>query len=79
MNELLKMRLFSLLSEPSQVANEEMQNAYGCFIEQLRRVSQSENNIEVFRMLSFTRIELVALQTFYQHEQGGKCPEICLP
>jgi hypothetical protein len=33
---LLKERLFSLLSEPSQeVTKEEMQNAYGCFIKQV--------------------------------------------
>lgn len=38
MNELLKERFFSLLSEPSQeVINEEIQNAYDCFMEQLRQ------------------------------------------
>ena len=37
MNDLLQMRIFGLLSETSQeVSNEEMQNAYGEFVEQIR-------------------------------------------
>jgi hypothetical protein len=32
MNELSNTKLFALLSEPSQVTNEEMQNAYGNFV-----------------------------------------------
>lgn len=79
MNELLKTRLFSLLSEPSQVSNEEMGNAYGCFVEHMKMISQSENaHCETFRMLNITRIELVFLQSLYQYEQGEKCPKICL-
>jgi hypothetical protein len=79
MNELLKMRLFSLLSEPSQVTNEEMENAYGCFVGHMKMVSQSENiHSETFRMLNITRIELVFLQSLYRYEQEKKCPEICL-
>lgn len=73
-------RLFSLLSEPSQVTNEEMQNAYGCFMEQVKTtVSQSESNhSEVFRILNNTRIELVFIESLNQYEQGEKCLEICL-
>ena len=79
MNDLLRERLFSLLSESSQVTNEEIQNAYGCFMEQLRTVSQSEQDYsEVFRMLNITRVELVSLKPLYRHEQGEKCPKICL-
>lgn len=79
MNELLKTRLFSLLAEPSQVTNEEMQNAYGNFMEQLRTVSQSEQNYsKVFRILKITRIEIVFLKSLYRYEEGKKCPEICL-
>lgn len=79
MNELLKLRLFSLLAEPSQVTNEEMQSAYGNFMEQLRTVSQSEQNYsEIFRMLNTTRVELAFLKSLYRHEKGEKCPEICL-
>lgn len=79
MNELLRERLISLLSEPSQVTNEEIQNAYGCFMEQLRTVSQSENDFsKVFRMLNNTRIELVFIESLYRYGQGEKCPEICL-
>lgn len=53
MNELFKLRLFSLLAEPSQVTNEEMQSAYGCFTEQVNKVSQSENEYsKIFRILN---------------------------
>lgn len=80
MNDLLKTRLFSLLSESSQeVTNQEMENAYGCFMEQLRTVSQSEQDYsEIFRMLNITRVELVFLKSLYRHGQGEKCPEISL-
>ncbi len=79
MNELLKTRLFSLLAEPSQITNQEMQNAYGCFMEQLRTISQSEQNYsEAFRMLNTTRVELAFLKSLCRHEQGEKCPKIRL-
>jgi len=80
MNELFKERLISLLSESSQqVTNEEMTNAYGCFMEKVRAVSQSEQNYsEVFRMLNNTRIELVFIESLNRYEQGKKCPKICL-
>lgn len=35
MNEILKAKLFSLLTDTSPVTNEKMQNAYGEFIEQI--------------------------------------------
>jgi hypothetical protein len=81
MNELLHSRLFGLLSEPSQEStNEEMQSAYGCFMEQVKTVSQSQNDYpEIYRILNNTRIELVFLQSFNRYKQGEKCPEICLP
>lgn len=80
MNELLKERFFSLLSESSQeISNEEIQNAYGCFTERIKIISQSENSLsETFRKLNNTRIELVFMESLYQYEQGKKCPEICL-
>lgn len=79
MDDLLQMKLFSLLSETSQeVTNEQMHNAYGEFMEQLKTVSQSEqNHSETFRMLYNTRIELVSIKS-HRYEQGGKCPKICL-
>jgi len=74
MDILIKGRLFSLLSEPSSITNEEMQNAYECFVEQVKNVSQSEKNYsEIYRILSITRIELVSLQSLYQYGQGEKC------
>ena len=80
MNELLKEGLFRLLSESSQkVTNKQMQNAYGCFMEQVKIVSQSENDYsETFRTLNITRIELVFTESLYRYEQGKKCPKICL-
>lgn len=68
----MNLKLFSLLTETSQVTNEEMQSAYECFMEQLKTVSQSENNSEVFRVLNITRIELVSVRTLHQYEQGKK-------
>jgi hypothetical protein len=78
MNDLLKEKLLSFLSEFSQeFTNEEMQNAYGCFMEQVRKVSQSEQNYsKVFRMLNITRIELVFIESLYRYGQGEKCPKI---
>jgi hypothetical protein len=74
MIDLLKERLIRLLSEPTQVTNEEIQHAYGCFMEQLKLASQSERNYSnVFRMLNATRIELVFLQSLYRYDQGEKC------
>ena len=74
MNELIKTKLFSLLTETSEVTNEEMQNAYECFMKQLKTtVSQSENNSEVFRMLNITRVELVFIETLHRYGQGEKC------
>lgn len=74
MNELLEEGLFRILSESPQVANKEMQNAYECFMKQIKEVNQSEQNYtETFRILNFTRIEFKSLQTFPQYKQGGKC------
>lgn len=79
MNELLKTRFFSLLAEPSQVTNEEMENAYGCLMKRVETVSQSEKDYsKIFRMLNITRVELVSLKLLCRHEQGEKCPKICL-
>lgn len=75
MDKILKLKLFRLLSECSlKVTNEEMQNAYGCFMEQVRAISQSEQNYsETFRILNITRIELVFIESLYQYGQGEKC------
>lgn len=79
MNDLLETRLFSLLAEPSQITNEEIENAYGCFVEHMKTVSQSEKDYSViFRILNITRVELVFLKSLYRHEQEKKCSEICL-
>lgn len=56
-----------------------MQNAYEGFMEQLKTVSQSENDFsEVFRMLNITRIEFDSLGSSPLYEQGEKCPKISL-
>jgi len=75
MNDLLQTKLFSLLTESSQlVTTEKMQNAYGSFMEEVKTVSQSETDYsEIFRMLSIARVELVFMESLYRHEQGKKC------
>lgn len=75
MNDLLKDELFGLLSVHSSITNEELQNAYGCFIEQVKIISQSQQDYsKAYRILHFTRIEFKALQTLLQYGQGEKCP-----
>ncbi len=79
MEKIINTKLLSLLTETSSVANQEMEDAYECFTEQMKAVSQSENNYsEVFRILNNTRVELVFLQSLYRYEEGEKCPEISL-
>lgn len=74
MNELLREKLISLLSDSSQAGNEEMQNAYGCFMKQVKSISQSEQNYsEIHRILNITRVELVFIESLSRHEQGKKC------
>lgn len=77
MNELVNTRFFGLLAEPSQeVTNEEMQNAYGQFVEQVKAVGSSNDNATAMRTLNVTRIEVTHLQTVFQYEQGKKCSKI---
>lgn len=80
MKKNIRTKLFSLLSDTSPVTNEEIENAYVRFTENMKAVSQSENDYsELFRTLNITRVELVFLQSFYRHEEGKKCPKINLP
>lgn len=81
MMEILKTEFFVLMNGNSQeVTNEQMQHAYGKFMEYIRTISQSDLNYpDIYRMLSNTRIELVFLQSLYRYEQGKKCPKIRLP
>lgn len=74
MNDLLQMRIFGLLSETSQEAtNEEMQNAYGEFVEQIRIVGDGDDYSTTYRILVATRIEIASLETAPLYGQGGKC------
>lgn len=74
MNELAQMRIFGLLSETSQeVTNEEMQNAYDEFVEQIRAVSNENNYSTTYRILAATRIEIASLETTPLYGQGGEC------
>jgi hypothetical protein len=76
MNELVNTRLFGLLTESSQkVTNEQMSNAYGEFLEQVKTVGDFEENTTALRTLNITRIEMAHLETVFRHEQGEKCPE----
>lgn len=79
MNEILKTKLIRLFSETSQTTNQKLGNAYGDFMEQVKTVSQSENNLlDILRLLNITRVELVFLKSLSRYEQGGKYSEICL-
>ena len=74
MNDLLQMRFFGLLPEASQeVTNEEMQNAYGEFVEQIRTVSNGNDYSTTYRILTATRIEIASLETAPLYGQGEKC------
>lgn len=74
MNELLNTSLFGLLAENSpEVSTQEMKNAYGNFLKQVKAVSNSDDNANVFRTLNVTRIELASLELIYRYEQGKKC------
>lgn len=74
MNELLSMRFLRLLSEPSQeVTNEEMRNAYGEFVEQIRIVGDGTDYSTIYRILVATRIEIASLEMTPLYGQGEKC------
>lgn len=73
MNDLLQMRFFGLLPEASQeVTNEEMQNAYAEFVEQIRTVSNGNDYSTTYRILTVTRIEIASLETIPLYGQGGE-------
>lgn len=74
MYDLLETKFFSLLADTSQeVTNEEMQNAYGKFIEQIRMVSNGNDYSTTYRILVATRIEIASLETVPLYGQGEKC------
>ena len=74
MYDLLQMRIFGLLSEASQeVNNEEFQNAYGEFVEQIRTVSNENDYSATYRILVATRIEIASLEIAPLYGQGEKC------
>lgn len=74
MNDLLKMRFFTLLVDTStEVINVEMKDAYEEFVKQIVTISNSEDYAYIFRMLNLTRIEIAPLKELYQYGQGGKC------
>lgn len=75
MDKIINTKLFGLLTGTSPVTNREIENAYVCFTEHMKAVSQSETDYsETFRMLNNTRVELAFLQSLYRHEQEKKCP-----
>jgi hypothetical protein len=70
MSNLVQSRFFSLLSEPSQATNEEIQSAYEDFIKQVTTISSSDDYANTFRTLNITRIEVSSLETAFRYEQG---------
>ena len=74
MNELLKMRVISILVDTSnKITNAEMQIAYVEFIKCIDEIGNLEDYSKSFRKLNATRIELVSLKMSLLYEQGGKC------
>lgn len=74
MNDLLKMRFFNQLAESSQeVTNNEMQNSYDEFIEQVKTMSNRSDYSNTYRILAVTRIELASLEASPLYGQGEKC------
>lgn len=75
MYDLTKARMFELFSETShQVSNEEMQEAYGEFLEHIVSVSNGTDYSVIYRTLNATRIEIVSsLETIPLYGQGKKC------
>lgn len=71
MNDFTKARIFELLSESSQeVTNQEMQEAYGEFVEQIRTVNNGNYYSTTYRLLVAIRIEIASLETIPPYEQG---------
>lgn len=74
MNNLIRERIFSLLSESShEVTNEEMQTAYESFVKEIYTLQSRMDYEQSFRTLNLTRIEFISLQTTSKYEQGKKC------
>lgn len=80
MNDLLQMRIFGLLNETSQeITNEEMQNAYGEFVEQIRTMSNGNDYPSIYRILTVTRKELDSQEISILYGQGKKCAQEEIP
>lgn len=78
MNDLLQTRIFGLLNETSQeITNEEMQNAYGEFIHQVRTMSNENDYSTIYRILVATRIEIASLETAPLYGQGENALKNC--
>ena len=72
MNDLMKTRIFGLLSGTSQqVSNKEMQEVYDESIEQIRTVSYGNDYSTTYRILVATRIE-IASRNITTLRAGGK-------
>ncbi len=80
MNDLLKERIFRLLSESVHITKEEIQLAYEDFVVQVDKLNQTESDYSIiFRVLNLTRIEFNSLGLFSFYEEGGKCAKKLIP
>lgn len=75
MNDFLETESVRLMAgNMLTVTNEEMQNAYLQFTEQVEGIDTSEIGFSAnFRLLNVTRIELAAFGTLHQYKAGEKC------
>ena len=74
MKQFQNRRLLSILTESSQVSNEEIRNAYEDFVEHVGEMCDSEtNNSVLFRMLYFYRTEFELIKSNFLYDQEKKC------
>ena len=72
MKDLLNMKYFRLLSEPSQVSTKEIQTAYEAFVKRVTEMTQSDSDYsKVFRLLNHLHIDLDSLMALPLFESGG--------
>lgn len=74
MKQFQNRRLLSILTESSQVSNEEIRNAYEDFVEHVTEMCDSETDYSaLFRMLNNYRTEVELIKSNFLYDRGKKC------
>lgn len=75
MEKLAKSELLYLLNNNSQkVLNSKMREAYERLVKQIQSIESDNSYSTIYRILNLTRVEFESLQSYFQCEQGKKCP-----